>query len=466
VSRSGSSPRARYRTIRGVVSSKRILILDDEPNIRSSLRLILEHEGYSISAAGTIGEVLAMRDSHDAMLLDVRLPDGSGIDLLRQLRERDQLAPAIMISGHGTIAEAIEATRAGAFDFLEKPLGREKVLLSLKHALEQTCLRRENERLRELVGSSSKMIGSSPAFLRVVEQATMAARSDARILISGESGTGKELLAAHVHERSPFAGGPFVKVNCAAIPSDLLESELFGHEKGAFTGAIATRKGKFELADGGTILLDEVGDLQAGSQAKLLRVLQEGEFHRVGGEQSIRVSVRVISATNRNLSDLVAQERFREDLYYRLCVVPIRMPSLRERPQDIAPMAEYFLHEFCARNNFKPKHIEDGVYETLAAYSWPGNARELRNIVERMAILTAGETIGSDSVPVEIRVLRDNAPKSNLKEARESAERDHILRALEESSWNVSGAARALGMERTNLHKRIRALGLSRGRAN
>jgi two-component system nitrogen regulation response regulator NtrX len=442
---------------------KRILILDDEPNIRSSLRLILEHEGYSVAAAGTIAEVLAMKDSADAMLLDVRVPDGSGIELLRSLRERDQLAPAIMISGHGTIAEAIEATRAGAFDFLEKPLGREKVLLALKHALEQTSLRRENERLRELVGCASKMIGSSPSFLRVVEQATMAARSDARILISGESGTGKELLAAHIHERSPFAGGPFVKVNCAAIPSELLESELFGHEKGAFTGAIATRKGKFELADGGTILLDEVGDLQAGSQAKLLRVLQEGEFHRVGGEQPIRVSVRVVSATNRNLSDLVAQEKFREDLYYRLCVVPIRMPSLRERPQDIAPMAEYFLREFCSRNNFKPKLIDEAVYQTLSAYSWPGNARELRNIVERMVILTAGETISPESVPVELRVLRDTAPKSNLKEARESAERDHILRALEESSWNVSGAARALGMERTNLHKRIRALGLTRG---
>ena len=447
------------------MSLKRILILDDEPNIRSSLRLILEHEGYSIATAGTLQEVLEMKDAPDAMLLDVRLPDGSGIDLLRKLRERDQLAPAIMVSGHGTIAEAIEATRAGAFDFLEKPLSREKVLLSLKHALEQTSLRRENERLRELVGSDSKMIGSSPAFTRVLDQATMAARSDARILISGESGTGKELLAAHIHRQSPFASGPFVKVNCAAIPSELLESELFGHEKGAFTGAIAARKGKFELAHGGTILLDEVGDLQAGSQAKLLRVLQEGEFHRVGGEQSIRVSVRVISATNRNLSELVAQQKFREDLYYRLCVVPIRMPSLRERPPDIAPMAEYFLQEFCARNNFRPKNIDAAVYETLAAYCWPGNARELRNVIERMAILTPGDRITAESVPVEIRMAKHTAPKSNLKEARESAERDHILRALEECSWNVSGAARVLGMERTNLHKRIRALGLTRGQA-
>ncbi len=444
--------------------TQRILVLDDEPNIGSSLRLILEREGYTVSIARTIADAKKCAQTADALLLDVRLPDGSGIDLLRQLRERDIAAPAIMISGHGTIAEAVEATRAGAFDFLEKPLGRDKVLLSLKNALEQVTLRRENERLRELVGAGTKMIGSSPAFLRVVEQAGMAARSDARILISGESGTGKELLAAHIHRESPFANGPFVKVNCAAIPSELLESELFGHEKGAFTGAISTRKGKFELADGGTIFLDEVGDLHAGSQAKLLRVLQEGEFHRVGGEEPIRVAVRVVAATNRNLNELVAQQKFREDLYYRLCVVPIRVPSLRERPQDIAPMADYFLDDFCTRNNFHSKKIDQETYEILEAYSWPGNARELRNIIERMAILTPGNLLAADSVPVEIRLAQASAPKSNLKEARETAEREHILRALEETNWNVSGAARALGMERTNLHKRIRALGLSRGK--
>ncbi len=444
--------------------AKRILILDDEPNIGSSLRLILEHAGYAVTVARTIAAANGAAERADALLLDVRLPDGSGIDFLRQLRERDCPAPAIMISGHGTIAEAVEATRAGAFDFLEKPLARDKVLVSIKNALEQSILRKENERLREMVDASTKMIGSSPAFLRVVEQATMAARSDARILIMGESGTGKELLAEHIHRESPFAAGPFVKVNCAAIPGDLLESELFGHEKGAFTGAIAARKGKFELADGGTIFLDEVGDLHAGSQAKLLRVLQEGEFHRVGGEQSIRVAVRVLSATNRNLTELAAQQKFREDLYYRLCVVPIRVPSLRERPQDIAAMADYFLDDFCTRNNFHPKRIAEETYEILESYSWPGNARELRNIVERMAILTLSDELTPDSVPVEIRIAQESSPPSNLKHARESAEREHILRALDESSWNVSGAARALGMERTNLHKRIRALGLSRQR--
>jgi two-component system nitrogen regulation response regulator NtrX len=367
-----------------------------------------------------------------------------------------------MISGHGAIADAVEATRAGAFDFLEKPLSRDRVLLALKNALEHSALRDENERLRELVGGE-RMIGSSAAWTRVVEQATMAARSDARVLLMGESGTGKELLAAHIHANSPFSSGPFVKVNCAAIPTELIESELFGHEKGAFTGASGMRRGKFELADGGTLFLDEVGDLHAGSQAKLLRVLQDGEFHRVGGEQPIRTSVRVVSATNRNLQDLIAQQKFREDLYYRLCVVPVRVPSLRERPSDIRALGDYFLAEFCSRNNFKPKMIDEEVYSLLEKHHWPGNARELRNMVERMAILTPGDCIDVESAPVEIRAPRDSAPKSNLREARETAERDHIRRALEDCGWNVSHAARALGMERTNLHKRMRALGLSRG---
>ena len=313
------------------------------------------------------------------------------------------------------------------------------MLLTIKNAIEQQDLRAENARLRELVGAGSRMIGSSPAFQRVVEQATMAARSDARVLLIGESGTGKELLAAHIHRESPFSQGPFVKVNCAAIPTELIESELFGHEKGAFTGAIATRRGKFELADGGTLFLDEAGDLHGASQAKLLRVLQEGEFHRVGGEQTIRVSVRVVSATNRDLNEMVAQQKFREDLYYRLSVVPIRVPGLRERPQDIRPLAEYFLDEFCSRNNFKPRTIDDSVYPLFERYAWPGNARELRNIVERMAILTPGERLTAESVPVELRVER-GGQKSSVQEAREGAEREHLQRALEASAWNVSSA--------------------------
>ncbi|HYM11456.1 MAG TPA: sigma-54 dependent transcriptional regulator [Bryobacterales bacterium] len=449
------------------MASKRILIVDDEENIGRSLRLILEREGYAVTVCRSIAEFQAHADARraDAYLFDVRLPDGNGIDLLRSLRERDGPTPAIMISGHGTIAEAVEATRAGAFDFLEKPLGRDRVLLALKNALDHASLRRENERLRELVSAGPEgpqMIGSSPAFQHAVEQATLAARSDARVLLIGESGTGKELLAAHIHRASPFAAGPFVKVNCAAIPTELLESELFGHEKGAFTGAAAARRGKFELADGGTLFLDEVGDLHGASQAKLLRVLQEGEFHRVGGEQTIRVAVRVVSATNRDLAALVAQGKFREDLYYRLSVVPVRVPALRERPQDVHPLAEYFLADFCARNNFKPKAIDPEVYPVLEKYPWPGNTRELRNAVERMAILTAGDRLTLESVPVEIRLPRDSGPRSSVQQARDAAEREQILRALEEANWNVSAAARALGMERTNLHKRMRALSLGR----
>jgi len=446
------------------MTPRRILILDDEQNICRTLRLILEHEGYAVSTAGTLAEAKGETARADAMLIDVRLPDGSGIDFLRQVRQVDGETPAIMISGHGTIADAVEATRAGAFDFLEKPLSRDRVLVALRNALESSKLRRENERLRELAGSGPRMIGSSAVFQRVLEQSTMAARSDARILLMGESGTGKELLAAHIHRESPFADGPFVKVNCAAIPGELLESELFGHEKGSFTGAVTARKGKFELAHGGTIFLDEVGDLHASSQAKLLRVLQEGEFHRVGGEQAIRVNVRVISATNRSLNDLVEQQKFREDLYYRLCVVPIRVPSLRERPSDIRPMAEYFLEEFCTRNNFRPKRMDAELFPLLEAWHWPGNARELRNAVERMAILTPENVLTADSLPVEIRIALDEPPPSNLKETRASAEREHIMRVLEETNWNVSGAARVLGMERTNLHKRIRALGIARGK--
>lgn len=448
------------------MASKRVLIVDDEENIGRSLRMILEREGYAVNLCKNVAEFTKhpAAQTADVYLFDMKLPDGNGIDLLRAVKQNNGGAPAVMISGHGTIADAVEATRAGAFDFLEKPLSRDRVLVAVKNAIEHFSLRQENERLRELVGGSSsgKMIGSSPAWQRAVEQASMAARSDARVLLIGESGTGKELLAAHIHAASPFSSGPFVKVNCAAIPTELIESELFGHEKGSFTGATGTRRGKFELADGGTIFLDEVGDLHGASQAKLLRVLQEGEFHRVGGEQIIRVNVRVISATNRDLSSMVAQDKFREDLYYRLSVVPIRVPALRERPHDIRMLAEYFLEDFCARNNFKPKTIDESVFPLLESYAWPGNARELRNVVERMAILTQGERLTRDSIPVEIRVQRETGPKSTIQEARESAEREHILRALEESSWNVSGAARALGMERTNLHKRIRALGLSR----
>jgi two-component system, NtrC family, nitrogen regulation response regulator NtrX len=445
------------------VTAKTIVIVDDEDNVGASLRLVLEGAGYVVAVcrSGADFKRRVARGRADAYLLDVRLPDANGIDLLPLVADQRPHAPVIMISGHATIADAVAATRAGAFDFLEKPLGRDRLLLVLKNALEQAALEQENARLRELVGDAPRMIGSSAAFQRVLEQATRVAQSDARVLLTGESGTGKELLAAHMHRNSPFASGPFVKVNCAAIPVDLLESELFGHEKGAFTGATASRRGKFELADGGTIFLDEVRDLHEASQAKLLRVLQEGEFQRVGGEQTRHVNVRVISATNQDLAALVAEKKFREDLYYRLSVVPIRVPPLRERPEDVRPLAGYFVDEFCRRNNFRPKRIDDSVFDALRPYRWPGNIRELRNVVERMAIL-APDPITADAIPVEIRLARETDAPSTLAETRAQAERDVIRGALDRSDWNVSAAARALGIERTRLHKRILALGLAR----
>lgn len=444
--------------------AKRIVIVDDEPNIGPSLRLILEREGYSVSTCVSAREFRAngaLRRA-DAYLLDVKLPDGNGIDLLRFLRQSDNHAPVIMISGHSSIADAVEATRSGAFDFLEKPLARDRVLLVLKNALEQATLRRENERFREIVGDAPRMIGASPAFLHAVEQASRVAKSDARVLLLGESGTGKELLAAYIHKESPFSSGPFVKVNCAAIPTELLESELFGHEKGSFTGATSMRRGKFELADGGTIFLDEVGDLQESAQAKLLRVLQENEFQRVGGERTVRVNVRVISATNRDLAKLAGDGKFREDLYYRLSVVPIPLPPLRERLEDIRDLAEYSLADFCLRNNFKAKRFDEGVFAMFSQYEWPGNVRELRNTVERMAILTPTDVLTAESIPLEIRLKPESGSRSVLQETREDAERDRILHALEQTDWNVSAAARILNVERTNLHKRMRTLGLDR----
>jgi two-component system nitrogen regulation response regulator NtrX len=447
-----------------VIRKRHIVILDDEPNIGLSLRLILEREGYGVTICDSAAkfQLERGRGRTDLYLLDVRLPDGNGIDVLRSLKQADDSTPAVMISGHGTIRDAVEATRIGAFDFLEKPLARDRVLLVVKNALERSDLQRENQRFRELVGDTPRMIGRSATFQHAVHQATQVARSDVAALLSGESGTGKELLAAHIHRESPVAAGPFVKVNCAAIPTELIESELFGHEKGAFSGAAAMRRGKFELADGGTIFLDEVGDLHEASQAKLLRILQDGELQRVGGEQPIRVTVRVVSATNRPLDELIAQGRFREDLYYRLSVVPIRVPALRERLQDIGELVSYFLAEFCARNNFRPREIDPEVVSMLERYSWPGNVRELRNVVERMAILAPGDPITIESVPFEIRHPPPPRPANGLQEVRDSAERERIRQALDQTDWNVSGAARLLGTERTSLHKRIRALGIRR----
>jgi len=447
-----------------VSRARHIVVVDDEPNIGKSLRLILEGEGYRVTVCESAARFQAERRKGrvDLYLVDLRLPDGNGVDLLRSLRQGDDQTPVVMISGHGTIQDAVQATRQGAFDFLEKPLARDRVLLVANHAIERADLQRENQRFRELVGDAPRMVGTSEAFRHALEQATQVARSDAGVLLLGESGTGKELLAAHVHRESPFAHGPFVTVNCAAIPTELIESELFGHEKGAFTGAAALRRGRFELADGGTIFLDEVGDLHESSQGKLLRVLQDGEVQRVGGEQAIRVSARVIAATHRRLDELVAAGAFREDLYYRLSVVPIRVPALRERRQDVGDLARHFLVEFCARNHARPRELDPEVVPVLERYPWPGNVRELRNIIERMAILTPGDRLTVDAIPLEIRLPASPRPPGGLQEVRDAAERERIRQALDQTDGNVSSAARLLGTERTSLHKRLRALGLTR----
>jgi len=443
---------------------RHVVVVDDEPNIGRSLRLILEGEGHRVTVCESVAQLHAerRRGRADLYLLDVRLPDGNGIEALRALRQNDDATPVVMISGHATIRDAVDATRSGAFDFLEKPLARDRVLLVTRNALERSDLQRENQRFRELVGEAPRMIGKSALFRQAVDQATQVARSDVSVLLTGESGTGKELLAAHVHRESPFASGPFVKVNCAAIPTELVESELFGHEKGAFSGAASLRRGRFELADGGTMFLDEVGDLHEAAQAKLLRILQDGELQRVGGEQSIHVSVRVISATNRKLDDLVGAGSFREDLFYRLSVVPIRVPALRERAEDIGELAAYFLAEFCARNNVKPRALDQDVVPVLQQYAWPGNVRELRNVIERMAILAPDGRITGASIPLEVRQPQGARATTGLQEVRDTAERERIRQALDQTDWNVAGAARLLGTERTSLHKRLRALGLRR----
>jgi two-component system nitrogen regulation response regulator NtrX len=443
----------------------RVFVVDDEENICASLRLILAHAGYEVSTAGAMAEFRkhARAWSSEAYLIDVRLPDGNGIDLVRELRAQGAAAPAIMISGHAAIADAVEATRAGAFDFLEKPLARDRVLLSLSNALKAAALARENRALREREGGAA-MAGSSPRWREAVEQVRRAARSGAAVLLEGETGTGKELLAALLHEESPRRGGPLVKVNCAAIPAELIESELFGHERGAFTGAAQAYRGKFEQADGGTLLLDEIGDLAPVAQAKLLRVLQDGRFQRLGGERVIEVEVRVVSATHRDLRAMVKAERFREDLFYRLCVVPVRVPPLRERREDIPALAAHFAAEFARRNNRRPAEIPEDVARALEAHSWPGNVRELKNTVERMLILSPDGALTAAGLPYELRAAGPAAGPP-LRTRRAEAEKEYLLAALNQHGWNVAAAARALGLERTHLHKRIKALGLGRGGA-
>jgi DNA-binding NtrC family response regulator len=462
---------------------RHIVIVDDEANIGRSLRLILEGEGHRVSVFESASAFAANvnRAAADVYLLDVRLPDGNGIDLLRMLRQSDERAVAVMISGHGTIADAVEATKTGAFDFLEKPLGRDRVLLVVKNALEWSDLQRENQRYRELVGDAPRMIGSAPVFQAVIRQAGQVARSDVAVLLTGESGTGKELLAAYIHRESPFGGGPFVKVNCAAIPTELIESELFGHEKGAFTGAAALRRGKFELADGGTIFLDEVGDLHEASQAKLLRVLQDGELERLGDQKTRRVKVRLIAATNSDLQQLVHDNKFRSDLYYRLNAYQVRIPPLRERKEDVSVLATCFLERYSTLHGKKLRGFTDKAKRALLTYGWPGNIRELENMIERGVILApSGTRIEvnhlfsslSEEQPREFGLDARGGLEAGRWEAGKSLceavfngvmtldqlEAMLLETAIDKARGNLSSAARMLGLTRPQFAYRLKHL--------
>jgi len=442
----------------------KILIVDDEQSIRTTLAKILEDEGHSTSLGDSGEEALAQfaRDEFDLIILDLWLPGVDGMTVLERLRAAGA-PPVIVISGHGNIDTAVRATRLGAYDFLEKPLALERVILTISHALADRKLREQVHDLRRSLSLDELLIGESDVMRTLEQQIRSAAPSNSRVLITGENGSGKEIVARTLHRWSHRAEQPFVDVNCAAIPEELIESELFGHRKGAFTGAIDERKGKFELADGGTLFLDEVGDMSVRTQAKVLRVLQEQTFQKVGGQQPITVDVRVIAATNKDLQAEIARATFRDDLYYRLNVIPIDVPPLRARGNDIVLLAEHFLRRFAAETGTPRKRLSSGAAAKLKAYPWPGNVRELRNVSERLAILLRSETIEPEDIQLG---ARESAPAEiaanlTLKEARDAFEKRYILGRLREFGGNVSRTADALGVERSNLYRKLHAYGIT-----
>jgi two-component system nitrogen regulation response regulator NtrX len=458
--------------------SRIVLIVDDESSIRASLAGVLRDEGYEVLKAESGPAALASvaENEPDVVLLDIWMPGMDGIETLTRLKAVHPALPVVIMSGHGTIETAVRATKLGAYDFVEKPLSIEKVTLVLQNALARGRLESENSRLREKVERRGEMIGQSRAIQKLREQIALAAPTNGWILIRGENGTGKELVASTVHRLSRRAGKPFVEVNCAAIPEELIESELFGYEKGAFTGAVARKRGRFDLAHEGTLVLDEIGDMSLKTQAKVLRVLQEGAFERVGGGQTIRVDVRVIAATNKDLLEEMRHGRFREDLYYRLNVIPFYVPPLRERKEDIPPLVEHFLDLFTAEvAGVERKTLSPEALDRLVAHDWPGNIRELKNLIERLVIMTPGPVIRAEDValvpagPVGDRAteaLRRPFQAPSLRDARTDFEREYILRRLAEHGWNISRTAEAIGIERSNLHRKIKQYGIEVGRAD
>ena len=453
------------------MSARRILVVDDEPGIRQALGQLLEYEGYEVKTATGGAEGITIYDSFRPQLvfLDVKMAGLDGLEVLKRLRQADPNATVVMISGHATIQTAVEATQLGAYDILEKPLDTDRVLVLLRNAFETRLLSEENERLRETIESRYEIVGRTYGIRALLERIDKVAGTPARVLISGENGTGKELVARAIHRGSLRAKKPFVEVNCAAIPSELIESELFGHMKGSFTGAIADRAGKFEQADGGTLFLDEIGDMSLSAQAKVLRVLQDGFVTRIGGSKPIQVDVRVLAATNKHLEEEIANGRFREDLFYRLNVVPITVPALRERREDIEQLVVYFLQQFAARDGLPARGITDEALVRLSELDWPGNVRELRNTVERLVILASASTIAATDVERLVgKRLGEPAGLGNLvdcttfEEFKVAAERAFLLAKLRGFDWNVSETARALDMPRSNLYKKIERYALTR----
>lgn len=438
-----------------------ILVVDDEEGIRESLSGILEDEGYAVITADSGEEAIKIlrEKTPDLVFLDVWLPEMDGIETLQEIKALKKDAPVIMISGHGNIEVAVKATRIGAYDFLEKPLSLDRVVLSARRALERSAIERENRDLKDNLTKNWKLIGESPQVRTLRSQIDMAAQSSSRVLITGESGSGKEVAARLLHGMGIRAAKPFVEVNCAAIPQELIESELFGHEKGSFTGAFEKKKGKFELANGGTLFLDEIGDMSLQTQAKVLRVIETQEFQRVGGNANIKVEVRIIAATNKNLEEEIKKGNFREDLYFRLNVIPISIPPLKERLEDIPALIDHFMQNISAEYGQAPKEITPETIKTFQEYNWPGNVRELRNIVERFLIMTPSNVINLK----DIQLIKgkyesmDYFAYRTLKEAREAFERDFITKKLGENNWNISKTAEALDIERSNLHRKIKA---------
>jgi len=444
-----------------------LLVVDDEPNILTTLRRALELEGYGVEVAGS-GEVGLQKLEQldiDLVLLDVVMPGIDGVETLRQIRERHPDVFVVMMSGNATIETAVSATKLGAHDFVEKPLSSDKLLLTVQNALGFAALQRENEDLAARSRADMKMIGDSDEMRAIFDKIGKTAPTAGRVLITGENGTGKELVARAIHEHSKRAEAAFIKLNCAAIPSELIESELFGHEMGAFTGATQQRRGKFELADGGTLFLDEVGDMNPSAQAKVLRVLQEGELERVGGAETIQVDVRVIAATNKDLPAEIAAGNFREDLFYRLNVVPIETPPLRDRRSDVPALVSHFVERACDDNDRRRKRVQQSALGLLMQYDWPGNVRELKNLIERLVILTGdepsitGEDV-QDALPGVKAVKGRFSRGVPLKELVASAEREIVLAALEANEFHISNTARDLQLERSHLYKKMKALGI------